>query len=53
MDPAEFPLIAEAVRSGEGVDDTARFRFALDALLVGFAGYGRRGGIGGTATEQT
>lgn len=51
LDAAEFPLIAEAVRSGEGVDDAARFRFALDALLGGFAGYARRGGIGGTATE--
>ncbi|WP_338930668.1 TetR/AcrR family transcriptional regulator C-terminal domain-containing protein [Streptomyces netropsis] len=50
LDPAEFPLISEAVRSGEGVDDAARFRFALDALLSGFADDGR-GGRAGTSAE--
>lgn len=37
LDPAEFPLVTEAARTGAGVDDEERFHFALDALLVGFA----------------
>jgi AcrR family transcriptional regulator len=34
-DLSEFPLLAEALRSGHGTDDAARFRFAVEALLAG------------------
>lgn len=37
LDPAEFPMIVEASRTGAGVEDESRFHFALDALLTGFA----------------
>ena len=37
LDPAELPLISEAARTGAGTDDHQRFRFAVDALITGFA----------------
>jgi AcrR family transcriptional regulator len=37
LDDSEFPLLVTAARTGEGTDDQARFRFAVDALLAGFA----------------
>ncbi|MEV0616612.1 TetR/AcrR family transcriptional regulator [Nonomuraea sp. NPDC050404] len=37
--PAQtYPLLAEAARAGAGRGPTARFEFALEALLTGFAG---------------
>jgi AcrR family transcriptional regulator len=37
LDVSDLPLVTEAARLSEGVDDEARFQFALDALLHGFA----------------
>jgi AcrR family transcriptional regulator len=37
LDPADFPLLVRAARSGAGTDDAARFAAAVDALLSGFA----------------
>ncbi|WP_441246588.1 TetR/AcrR family transcriptional regulator C-terminal domain-containing protein [Kitasatospora sp. McL0602] len=37
FDPDRHPLLAEAVRTGAGTDDTTRFHFAVDALIAGFA----------------
>lgn len=36
LDPAEFPLITEAARTGAGTDDETRFEFAVAAMLHGF-----------------
>lgn len=36
MELDEFPLLAEAVRTGAGVDDADRFHVAVDAFLLGF-----------------
>ncbi len=36
LDPAEFPLLAEAARTGQGTDDESRFNAAVTALLTGF-----------------
>jgi hypothetical protein len=37
VDAERFPLLAEAVRTGAGVDDESRFCTAVDAFLLGFA----------------
>ena len=37
LDDSDLPLVSEAARLSQGVDDEARFQFALDALLCGFA----------------
>ena len=37
LDASDLPLVTEAARLSEGVDDEARFQFAVDALLRGFA----------------
>jgi AcrR family transcriptional regulator len=37
LDAEEFPLLVTAAREEEGTDDEARFRFAVDAMLAGFA----------------
>jgi AcrR family transcriptional regulator len=37
VDAARHPLLVEAVESGAGADDAARFSFAVQALLAGFA----------------
>ncbi len=37
LDISDLPLVTEAARHSQGVDDEARFRFGLDALLYGFA----------------
>ena len=37
IDISDLPLVAEAARHSQGVDDEARFQFGLDALLYGFA----------------
>ncbi|MGV9839451.1 TetR/AcrR family transcriptional regulator C-terminal domain-containing protein [Nocardia niigatensis] len=37
LDPEEFPLILRAARTGAGTDDSARFEFAVTALVHGFA----------------
>ncbi|KAA0023276.1 TetR/AcrR family transcriptional regulator C-terminal domain-containing protein [Antrihabitans cavernicola] len=36
LDGSIFPLLTEAARTHEGTDDSERFRFAVDALIVGF-----------------
>ncbi|MER7279840.1 TetR/AcrR family transcriptional regulator C-terminal domain-containing protein [Dactylosporangium sp. NPDC000244] len=36
VDTERHPLLVEAVESGAGIDDAARFTFAVDALLAGF-----------------
>ncbi|WP_426508474.1 TetR/AcrR family transcriptional regulator C-terminal domain-containing protein [Dactylosporangium sp. McL0621] len=36
VDAGRHPLLVEAVESGAGLDDAARFTFAVDALLAGF-----------------
>jgi len=37
LDVADFPLLTQAARRGEGTDDAARFAFGLEALLAGLA----------------
>jgi AcrR family transcriptional regulator len=37
LDLSDLPLLAEASRQARGADDEARFRFGVDALLLGFA----------------
>ncbi|APA95485.1 TetR/AcrR family transcriptional regulator C-terminal domain-containing protein [Nocardia seriolae] len=37
LDPAEFPLIMRAAQTGAGTDDSARFEFAIAAMIHGFA----------------
>ncbi|MGI5245887.1 TetR/AcrR family transcriptional regulator C-terminal domain-containing protein [Dactylosporangium sp. CA-139066] len=37
LDADRYPLLLESVRSGAGVDDAARFTFAVESLLDGFA----------------
>jgi AcrR family transcriptional regulator len=37
LDPADFPLLVQAAREGAGTSDEERFRFAVEALLSGFA----------------
>ncbi|UNO40854.1 TetR/AcrR family transcriptional regulator C-terminal domain-containing protein [Streptomyces sp. MST-110588] len=37
LDSARYPLVVEAARTGAGVDDAARFDFAVRALLNGFS----------------
>jgi hypothetical protein len=37
LDISDLPLVTEAARHSQGVDEEARFRFGLDALLYGFA----------------
>lgn len=37
LDISDLPLVTEAARHSQGVDDEARFQFGLDALLYGFA----------------
>ena len=37
LDAAGLPLVTEAARLTQGVDDGSRFLFGLDALLHGFA----------------
>lgn len=40
LDDERHPLLARAVREGAGTDDEARFTYAIDALLEGFASLG-------------
>ncbi|MEU9112172.1 TetR/AcrR family transcriptional regulator C-terminal domain-containing protein [Streptomyces sp. NPDC048483] len=42
LDAARYPLLTEAARTGAGVDDEQRFRFAVEALIAGFAGVAER-----------
>jgi AcrR family transcriptional regulator len=35
LDETEYPLLAQAARSGQGTDDAERFAFGLDAFLAG------------------
>ncbi|WP_405134815.1 TetR/AcrR family transcriptional regulator C-terminal domain-containing protein [Nocardia sp. NBC_01388] len=37
LDPAEFPLLVQAARTAQGTDDGARFDFAVEALITGYA----------------
>ncbi|MEJ3405567.1 TetR/AcrR family transcriptional regulator C-terminal domain-containing protein [Rathayibacter sp. YIM 133350] len=37
LDATAYPLLVQAARTGQGTDDEHRFRFAIDALLTGFA----------------
>ena len=37
VDLDRHPLMPSAVRSGQGTDDYDRFRYAVDAMLTGFA----------------
>jgi AcrR family transcriptional regulator len=37
VDPDRHPLMLSAVASGAGTDDFARFRYAVEAMLAGFA----------------
>ncbi|MCU1643303.1 MAG: Tetracycline repressor protein class [Nocardia sp.] len=37
LDPAEFPLLVQAAGTSEGTDDSARFDFAIEALITGYA----------------
>ncbi|MFI9381604.1 TetR/AcrR family transcriptional regulator C-terminal domain-containing protein [Kutzneria sp. NPDC052558] len=39
-DLTEFPLLSTAARTGSGIDDEARFRFAVDVFLTGLAALG-------------
>ncbi|AJT65160.1 hypothetical protein T261_3492 [Streptomyces lydicus] len=41
LDAARYPLLAQAARTGAGVDDTDRFRFAVEALISGFGATAR------------
>ncbi|MER7001511.1 TetR/AcrR family transcriptional regulator C-terminal domain-containing protein [Dactylosporangium sp. NPDC000555] len=41
LDRERYPLILESVRSGAGTDDTARFAFAVEALIGGFSLHNR------------
>ena len=34
-----FPLLNEAVRTGQGIDDVSRFRFAVDVFLAGLVAF--------------
>ncbi|MFJ9853706.1 TetR/AcrR family transcriptional regulator C-terminal domain-containing protein [Streptomyces sp. NPDC101150] len=43
LDATRYPLLTEAARTGAGVDDQERFRFAVDALVAGFAEAAGRG----------
>ena len=36
LDPATFPLVVQAARTGSGVDDATRFRVGVRAILRGF-----------------
>jgi hypothetical protein len=36
-DPAEYPNFAEVIRTGAGLDFTARFQKTLDILIDGYA----------------
>jgi AcrR family transcriptional regulator len=42
LDAGDLPLVIQAGRLSQGVDDEARFQFALDALLHGFARWQER-----------
>jgi AcrR family transcriptional regulator len=42
VDAGRHPLLASAIRDGEGADDEARFHYAADALLSGFEVIHRR-----------
>ncbi|WP_432981106.1 TetR/AcrR family transcriptional regulator C-terminal domain-containing protein [Dactylosporangium sp. CA-233914] len=37
LDEARYPLLLQSLRSGAGTDDAARFTFAVEVLLAGFA----------------
>jgi AcrR family transcriptional regulator len=39
LDAAEYPLLTEAARTGQGTDDQHRFRAAVSALLAGYAAF--------------
>jgi hypothetical protein len=43
LDGGDLPLVSQAARLSQGADDEARFQFALDALLHGFARWQERG----------
>lgn len=42
LDVSDLPLVTEAARRSQGVDEEARFLFGLDALLCGFARWKER-----------
>jgi AcrR family transcriptional regulator len=48
-DLSNLPLVAEAARRATSADDHARFRFGLDALLIGFAQASARRSRGGAS----
>ncbi|WP_327142043.1 TetR/AcrR family transcriptional regulator C-terminal domain-containing protein [Nocardia sp. NBC_01327] len=37
LDPEQFPLLVRAAHTAEGTDDGARFDFAIEALITGYA----------------
>jgi AcrR family transcriptional regulator len=37
LDAAQYPLLTEAARTGQGTDDQQRFRYGVAALVAGFA----------------
>ena len=37
LNETDYPLLAQAARTGQGVDDAERFMFGLDAFLAGLA----------------